>query len=230
MRAIIDDLVFIHEKIASGETRERFKDADVFAYERVGGSHLLTAINDNGIASRTITVSTGFGSNTRLHDYTGHTGDVFTDGGSNVTITIPKNSYVAYSRSGLDGGFDNPQFAVTQEFAGAADLDIKPADNTQFIQVGRVFAQAQKEIRAELFYDDSNWLPATRIELELDDPSTPKVASLSRSAVDSGFGEIRFLPTKTGWYTFRIRSFETPPQNEKPQYWLKVKYTAPQKP
>ena len=52
-------------------------------------------------------------------------------------------------------------------------------------------------------------------------PIDPKVASLSRSAVDSGFGEIRFLPTKTGWHTFRIRSFETPPQNEKPQYWLR---------
>jgi alpha-amylase len=228
MRATIDNLVFIHEKIASGDTRERFKDDDVFAYERVGGSHLLAAINDNGIASRTITVSTGFGPNTQLHDYTGHSGDVFTDGGGNITITIPQNSYVAYSRTGLDGGFHIPQFAVTQEFAGAPDLDIKPADNTQFIQVGRVFAQARNEIRAELFYDASNWLPATRIELELDEPSTTKVASLSRTAANGEFGEVRFVPTKTGWHTFRIRSFDTPPQNEKPQYWLKVRYTAPQ--
>ena len=92
MRAIIENLVFIHEKIASGETRERFKDADVFAYERIGGSHLLTAINDNGIASRTVTVSTGFGSNTRLHDYTGHTGDVFTDGAAASPSLFPKTA------------------------------------------------------------------------------------------------------------------------------------------
>jgi hypothetical protein len=37
-----------------------------------------------------------------------------------------------------------------------------------------------------------------------------------------------FVPQQTGWHTFRIRSVDTPAQNEKPIYFLKVTYTAPQ--
>lgn len=228
LKATIDNLVWIHEKIAEGATRERFKDDDVFAYERLGGAHLLAAINDHGNNARTVPVATGFGPNVQLHDYTGHSGDVFTDGNGNVNITIPKNSYVAYSKTGTSGGFHVPQFAVTQEFAGAKDLDIKPADNTGQVQVGRVFAEAGNEIRAELFFDDDHWTPMTKLELELKDPTDTQVATLSRTAADHEFGLLKFVPTKIGWHAFRIRSFDTPAQNEKPKYFLKVKYTAPQ--
>ena len=38
MKAVINNLVWIHEKIAAGPTQERFKDDDVFAYERLGGT------------------------------------------------------------------------------------------------------------------------------------------------------------------------------------------------
>jgi alpha-amylase len=37
----IDNLIFIHEQIANGDTLQRFKDFDVFAYERLAGAHLL---------------------------------------------------------------------------------------------------------------------------------------------------------------------------------------------
>jgi alpha-amylase len=46
LKSVINNLIWIHEKIAAGETRERIKALDVFAYERLGGSHLLAAIND----------------------------------------------------------------------------------------------------------------------------------------------------------------------------------------
>ena len=229
LKSVINNLIWIHEKIAAGETRERFKDDDVFAYERLGGSHLLAAINDNEASDRTVPVATGFGPNVQLHDYTGHSGDVFTDANGNVNISIPKNSFVAYSRTGIDGGFDVPQFAVTQEFAGAPDLDIKPADNTDFVTVGRIFAQSGNTIRADLFYDAKGWTPATKIELDLDDPTNTKVSVLVRTAADGEFGTMSFVPQQTGWHTFRIRSVDTPAQNEKPIYFLKVTYTAPQK-
>jgi alpha-amylase len=228
LKALINNLVWIHEKIADGETRERFKDDDVFAYERLGGSHLLAAINDNGATDRTVSIAAGFGPNVQLHDYTGHSGDVFTDGNGNVNIRIPKNSFVAYSRTGIDGGFHASQFAVTQEFAGATDLDIKPADNTDFVTVGRIFAQSGNTIRADLFYDGKDWTPATKIELDLDDPTDTKVSVLARTAADHEFGTMSFVPQQTGWHTFRIRSVDTPAQNEKPIYFLKVTYTAPQ--
>ena len=69
-----------------------------------------------------------------LHDYTGHAGDVQTDGNGRATIIIPKNAngfgYVCYSRTDIGGGFEVTSLSVTQEYEGAQDLDIKPADNT----------------------------------------------------------------------------------------------------
>ena len=229
MKAVINNLVWIHEKIAAGPTQERFKDDDVFAYERLGGTHLLAAINDNGGLDRTVPVDTGFGPNVQLHDYTGHSGDAFTDNNGRVNITIPRNSFVAYSRTGIDGGFNVPQFSVTQEFAGAPDLDIKPADNADFVKVGRIFADAGNEIRADLFYDAAHWTSATKIELDLDDPADKKVAELVCTAADGESGTLKFVPAQTGWHSFRIRSADTPAENEKPIYFLKVRYTAPQK-
>src|SRR6266436_2374845 len=97
----IDNLIFIHEQIANGDTLQRFKDFDVFAYERLAGAHLLVGLNNDPNVARTITVFTGFGANVGLHDYTGHGGDVRTDGSGKVTITIPRNvnglGYVCYS-------------------------------------------------------------------------------------------------------------------------------------
>ena len=102
MKPTIDPLIFIHEKIADGPTQQRFKDHDIFAYERTGGDHLLVALNNNGVEDHMVTVNTGFGANLMLHDYTGHSGDVRTDGSGKATIKIPKNNgglgYVCYSR------------------------------------------------------------------------------------------------------------------------------------
>ena len=48
MKAVIDPLIFIHEQIAAGATQQRWKNHDVFAYERLGGAHLLVGLNNNG--------------------------------------------------------------------------------------------------------------------------------------------------------------------------------------
>src|SRR5208337_3587490 len=157
MKPIIDNLIFIHERIADGSTQQRFKNFDVFAYERLGGSHLLVGLNNNGIADHTITVDTGFGANVKLHDYTGHSGDVQTDGNGQVTITIPKNTkglgYVCYSRARNGGPFEVVGHDVTQDYEGTQDLDIKPADNTTFVQVCRVFVAAGRPIKGALRFD-----------------------------------------------------------------------------
>ena len=79
------------------------------------------------------------------------------DGAGKATITIPANNFVASSRDGISGGFTTSNYAVTQEFAGAKDLDIKPADNTQLVTVGRVYATAGKPITANLYYDAASW-------------------------------------------------------------------------
>src|SRR6266481_6296752 len=59
----IDNLIWIHEKLAAGPTQQRWKEFDVFAYERLGGPHLLVGLNNDPNNTRTITVATDFGPN-----------------------------------------------------------------------------------------------------------------------------------------------------------------------
>ena len=42
LKPLLDKLILIHETLASGTTQQRWKDGDIFAYERLGGPHLLT--------------------------------------------------------------------------------------------------------------------------------------------------------------------------------------------
>jgi len=233
MKPIIDNLIFIHEQIAAGATQQRFKNFDVFAYERLGRAHLLVGLNNNGNIAQTIPVDTGFGANVTLHDYTGHSGDVQTDGTGRVTITIPKNTnglgYVCYSRAGIGGPFQVVGQDVTQQYEGSQDLDIKPADNTTFVPVCRVFVAAGRPIKGALdYFDTTNWTDATSIQLELDDPNGAKLAA-GDFVRNTPQGQSISAPAgPTGFYTFRIRSANTPSQNAKPSYKLSVTYRAPQ--
>jgi alpha-amylase len=229
----INNLIWIHEKLASGATQERWKDGDVFTYERTGGSRLLVGLNDNGSSARTVTVQTGFGANVQLNDYTGNMPNVWTDGSGRATITIPANvggkGYVAYSRvNAASGGFTASQFAVTQEFAGANDLDIKPADNTALVQVARVYVQAGKTITGSLYYDTASWTGSTRIYLEVLGTTNTVLTSRDYFNTTAQGTAISTTASRTGWYTFRIRSYNTPTANARPAYWLRATYTAPQ--
>ncbi len=227
----IDNLIFIHEKIADGTTQQRWKDHDVFAYERLGGNHLLVGLNNNGIAEHTITVATGFGANTPLHDYTGHSPDVRTDGSGSVTINVPKNTnglgYVCYSRAGIGGGTPPAGFNVTQDYEGAQDLDIKPADNTAFVPVGRVFVEAGRPIKGTLNFDQAGWTNMTKITLELDGPDGAKLASRDFDKTTPQGETITATAASTGFHAFRIRSSDTPSSNLRPSYKLSVTYRAP---
>ncbi len=228
----LDNLIWIHGKLASGGTVQKWKDDDVFAFERQGGPRLLVALNDNGSSWRTITVSTGFGANTKLRDYTGHAGDVWTDGNGNVTIGVPPNNgglgYVCYSRDGIGGSFGGPNYAVTQEFAGAMDLDIKPADNKATVTVGRVYAQSGKALSAALFWDKAGWSNGTGILLEAYDPNNVKLWHRVVYVTTAQGTPVTISARTTGWHTFKVRSFNTPAANAKPAYWLRATYTAPQ--
>lgn len=232
LKPVIDNLIWIHEHIAGGPTQERWKDGDVFAFERlgqqVGRPNLLVAINDNQQTDRTITVQTAFGAGVRLHDYTGHAPDVVTDSQGRATLTVPRNSYVAYSVIGITGGFTPPEYPVTQEFAGAPDLDIRPAEPDAPVTVGRIFAAQARMVRAELYFDAGYWTASTRLRLQALDSTGRVVASSDFSATDQG-QSVSFVPASTGWITWRIRAFNVPPENPRPRYWLKVTYTAPRR-
>ena len=233
LKPAIDNLIWIHEKLAAGVTQQRWKDTDVFAFERLGGPHLLVGMNDNEVADRTVTVQTGFGSNRDLHDYTGHRPDTQTDDQGRATITIPKDNkglgFVCYSVAGITGGFAVDTHPVIQHFEGAADLDIPPADNTAESQICRVWPDPGKPLHAALEVDKTGWLPETKVVLRLLDPSGAVLGEKTFDANSVEGDGFVVRPSVQGFHQFLIQSFNTPPTNQKPSFTLTVTYTAPHK-
>lgn len=231
LKPFIDNLIWVHEKLADGPTEQRWKDHDVFAYERLAGPHLLVGLNNDGIASRTITVDTGFGPHVALHDYAGHGADVQTDGSGRVTITIPKNveglGYVCYSRAGISGSFTSSEHSVTQEYEGAQDLDIRPADPAASVQICRVWSAAGKSITGSLRFDATAWTDNTHLIVALEGPAGNAITSQTYTSHTTQGTSFSATAGATGWHTFKIQAFNTPPANLKPGYALAVTYTAP---
>lgn len=230
LQPILNNLLWIHQNIASGSTQQRWKNQDVFAFERTGGSRLLVGLNKNKQASQTIGVSTGFGANTLLHDYTGHAGDVRTDGAGNVTVTIPRNAnglgYVCYSVSGVGDRFVPGSWPVTQVFEGATDLDIKPAVSNTIVQVCRLWISQGSQIVMSLSFDSTKWTAETGILLSI---TAPTGTILANQLYDKSRSGLPFKATTTaeGWHSMTVRSQGTPPTNPNPAYKLTVTYNAP---
>ena len=218
------------EHVADGDTLQRFKDFDVFAYERLGGAHLLVGLNNNPDA-RTITVFTGFGANIELHDYVGHGADVRTDGVGQATIRIPPNTngsgYVCYSRPGLGRAAPSRKHGVTQMFEGAQDLDIKPATPGEAVEIARLFCEAGTPIRGALNFDERDFAPSTRLTLELLDSSGTRLGTRAFAKGEQG-RSVDAVAAATGFHVFVILASDTPETNRKPRYELTANYQAPQ--
>jgi alpha-amylase len=232
LKAEIDPLIWVHEHLANGPTLQRWKDLGVFAYERLGGGHLLVGLNKDSNAERTIRVQTGFPPHTQLQDFTGHAGPVTTDAASMVTIAIPRSAnglgYVCYARPEHVGPFPAKAIATTQDYEGASDLDIKPAVENQRNLVCRIFAETGTAIEAQFFFDTSHWSGTTAIQLELEDPSGANVDTKKydqAAAQGSGFN---FQVRNRGFHSFFVEASNTPPENKTPSFRLHAIYTAPQ--
>jgi alpha-amylase len=89
----IKNLVWIHEHKARGRVVHRAAERDVLVFEREG--NLLAGFNQSG-EWQSRWVSTSWNS-TRLHDYAGRAGDVWTAGDGRVLLSIPPMSYVMLS-------------------------------------------------------------------------------------------------------------------------------------
>jgi hypothetical protein len=230
LKPSIDNLIWIHENLAAGPTQQRWKDFNVFAYERLGGPRLVVGLNNDPGTARTITVATGFGSNVTLHDYTGHGPNVITDGTGSATITVPANrnglGYVCYSRDGLGGAFVITTHAVTQDFDGAADLDIPPAANGKSVQVGQVWCAANSPVSAVLKPDVTNWAAATSIKMELMDPEGALLANQTFDRGPPPGTALRATAPTSGFYAIQLQASNLPAETA--SYSLSVTYTAPQ--
>jgi alpha-amylase len=231
LKPLIDNLIWIHEILAAGATEQRWEDYNVFAYERLGFPNLLVGLNNDPNNSRTIQVATGFGPSVSLHDYTGHSPDVVTDGNGLVTITIPKNqnggSYVCYSRQGFRGKtFDVATHSITQDFEGSEDLDILPATNGKTVNVGRIWSRANSPVDLILKPDITGWMPNTSVAMEVLSPdgsvlatSVFKVSILERMA-------LKTTSKLSGFHTLRLTAAGEPAANLNPAFTLSVTYTA----
>ncbi len=232
LKDLIDPLIVIHEHLAQGPTEQRWKDGGVFAFERMGGGHLLVALNKDEGASRTITVQTGFPPNTELQEFTGHGATVTTQHDSQVTIVVPRNSngegYVCYGRPTQLKPFSPPARVTTQEYEGAGDLDIKPAAENERIQVCRVFAEAHTDLRADFSFDASQWATDTSIQLEIQTPQGTKLLSKSFRQAESHGSSTDVKTASKGFYAIFVTSKNTPAGNKSPAYKVAVRYTAPQ--
>jgi alpha-amylase len=230
----IDNLVWIHETLASGNTVTQHLDEKVIVLNRTGGPGLLTALNFDTFNHRTITCPTTFGGNVHLHDYTGRHGDIFTDGGGNATFTIPPNafengqSYLCFSRAGIENGIHFIKRATTQVFFGAADLDIAPATNGQH-GPGRVWCEGGTTVSAKLKPNPGHEAldPKAEITLEVLDPAG-KVIGTQKWTYPAGSqpAELKAHASKSGWHTLRLTSTDLPAEGV--PFELEVTYTATQ--
>jgi alpha-amylase len=231
LKPLIDNLVWIHENLAFGPTVQRWKDYRCFVYERLGYPNLLVGLNsDRYDGWRTVTVQTAFGPYVQLHDYTGRAGDVWTDWQGAVTIGIPPNDdghgYVCYSRNGYGQAFSTTTRTTTQEFDGAADLDLAPATNGGSNTVGRVWCGSGTRIDATLTVDMSGCGPGASVVLEIADAGGNVLATAQQSsssgratASASGLGATR-------WVTLRLRGEGLPTAGA--PFNLRVTYTGSQ--
>ena len=225
----IDNLIWIHEKIADGPTEQRWKDFNVFAYERLGGAHLLVGLNNDPRGPRTIHVATSFGANVSLHDYTGHAADVTTGNDGSVTITIPRNinglGYVCYSRQGIGEAIAVNGRPANQTFFGAIDLDIEPAQSGKSVNVGRIWCAANTPIRLQFRPDTTSWTAATTTTLSLHNPAGAVVATQDVSLAAPS-KPIEVVATTAGFHQIAISASNTPAANATPSFEVDATYTA----
>lgn len=224
----LDPLIQIHEHFAVGATQQRWKDAGVFAFERMGGDHLLVALNKDP-APRTITVATGFPPNATLVELTGNS-SVRTSANSAVAITVPPNrdgsGYICFAPRKLPAPVARPSRTTVQVFEGSADLDIKPGVQNLTVDVCRVYAAAGTQIKVELAIDTADWTDLSSVQLQISDPSGAKVSS-ERFGRDALHMSSSAPAQSEGFYAVSLLTSGLPKNRQQPGYKASIRYTAP---
>jgi alpha-amylase len=233
LKDAIDRLIWIHEKVAFGGTVQRWKDDGVFAFERVGGSHLLVALNKDQGTTRTIVVQTGFPANTGLQNLTDDGAPrVTTDGRSDVKITIPKNAggrgYVCYGLPTHIAPFERAPIPTTQDYEGAADVDIKPAIDGETVTVCRMFLAASTPIHVRSQIDTALWTPTSEVTLTITAADGTVIGSRKFDRNTGSNGSLSAEVKTKGAHTLSVQAANMSPEKKMSAYTLGVTYTAPQ--
>lgn len=217
VRPYLANLIWISHTFAKGDQVERFADNNLYVLERWGS--LLTAINNNEGGWRTEWIQTGFGSNVKLHDYTGNQPDRWTNNDGWVQISVPPNRYVCYAKDGLQTSMPiNPARRTTQEYEGNADMDM-PRASEKWSDPIKFVSEKGKPINVDVFLQDKSLVVHVCI-LDKDGKRLNHARGVGGVKVDFQ------NPPAAGWYQVRVGLEQTTKGNKTP-YWTKISYQAP---
>ncbi len=227
----IDNLIWIHENLAAGGTVTQYLDQKVIVLNRTGSPGLLAALNFDTWNRRTITCATTFGANVQLHDYTGRHPDIWTDGGGRATFTIPSNayqsgqSYLCFSRAGINQLFPLNRRSTTQVFCGASDLDLAPARNGR-LEVGRIWCAQGTTISVSFrpFVSVGTWHAGAEIAVEAATAAGAAIGSQTWSKNSTPAGPLHVPASVDGWHLLRLNSVNLPAEGI--PFELAATYTA----
>jgi alpha-amylase len=180
LKPIIDNLTWISRMFAFGNAEVRWQDKDVLVITRDGNGGsvgwsggLLTALNFNTLAERTVTVQTTFGPNRWLCDYTGKHGDIWTDSNGNATFTIPSNAYsrgesfLCFAPGGVNEPVTTNSRMTTQVFVGDSSLDVMPAVNGDYVLPQRLRVAANSTMAVSFTFDRTGLEQSATVEMQL---------------------------------------------------------------
>lgn len=226
LKALIDNLVWIASKCASGPTITRYLDSSCIVLNRTGGNGkpgLLTAINKDTWNTKTITCQTSFWPGTHLHDFTGRHPDIWCDGNGRATFTVPSNafgggqSYLCFSWAGVEGQAVavHPRTTV-QAYEAAVDLDLAQAAPKTLSKVQRIWCAAGMPITV------TEMTGAAPLAFSVEGPSGEALNTLpvTRPAT----GRVGFKTGVAGWHTVMVMNFN---EMDAVPYKVTVEYTAP---
>ncbi len=225
----INNLMWISQNLASGNTITRYTDQKTYIFERDGGPRLIVALNNSVWDPGWVymNVQTGFGANVQLHDYTGHNADdVWTDYQSRVTLAIPPGAnglgYACWSKAGNYSPNKTTSRSTTQVFYGAVDLDIGPATNT-VLTVGRIWVAKNANISANLACDKTGWIANSSAQWQIVGDNGAVISSVTGLTGDSttAHGNAH----AEGWYTLSVLGTQLPSVGS--SFEFTVTYTAP---
>jgi alpha-amylase len=243
VRSDLENLIWCHQHLdfKSGAYRVRAQQADHLVLER--SAKALIGINDNWDTWQTTWVDSDFAPGTVLKDYSGANGSATytVPNDKRVPVNTPpcngtaaggRRGYSVWAPVGQDASqYQPPRAALTtQEWEMADDLgDLNcnslgqggalPSNSTNSRLVGKIYVQAGRAVRYDLFPGNSPNFNSLTVGLY--DLRGNLLSSASGTASASG----TYTPAFTGWYALKVRNTAATYAGQR--CYVKVRYTAP---
>ena len=225
------NLVWCHQKLAfkSGDYFVRYQGSQqLLILER--GARAIVAINNDGDNWHDAWISTAFGPNTQLHDYSGsRPDDIWTNADGWVNIAVPPLSYSVWGQPGVTGGFDPSSLRTVQQFEMDDDLgDSDPnspgyggkAITGSYRTAGRIWPAAGSEVNLSIYSDAPQ-----PVEFQVLDPGSAQVCSGTGTSTPSVPLIASFAVAREGWHTLQAKLTNSAPNPAR--LYVKVDYIGP---